>query len=69
MDRNHDPIVKVTVIIVACIVATIMICVECALLPRYGWLWLVLLGLVATAIIFCVVTIVLAWRHGKGGRQ
>ena len=49
MNRNHDPIVKATVIIVACIVATIMICVECALLPRYGWLWLVLLGLVATA--------------------
>ena len=46
-----------------------MICVECALLPRYGWLWLVLLGLIATAIIFCVVTIVLAWRHGKGGRR
>lgn len=65
MNRNHDPIVKATVIIVACIVATIMICVECALLPRYGWLWLVLLGLIATAIIFCVVTIVLAWRHGK----
>ena len=39
MNRNHDPIVKATVIIVACIVATIMICVECALLPRYGWLW------------------------------
>ena len=69
MNRNHDPIVKATVIIVACIVATIMICVECALLPRYGWLWLVLLGLIATAIIFCVVTIVLAWRHGKGGRR
>lgn len=31
MNRNHDPIVKATVIIVACIVATIMICVECAL--------------------------------------
>ena len=69
MNRNHDPIVKATVIIVACIVATIMICVECALLPRYGWLWLVLLGLISTAIIFCVVTIVLAWRHGKGGRR
>mgnify|MGYP000247478841 CR=1 FL=1 len=28
MNRNHDPIVKATVIIVACIVATIMISIN-----------------------------------------
>lgn len=69
MNRDHDPIVKAAVIIVACVAAIIMVCAECALLPRYGWLWLILLLVLATAIIFCTVTIIRAWRQGKGGRR
>ena len=69
MNRDHDPIVKAAVIIVACVAAIIMVCAECALLPRYGWLWLILLLVLATAIIFCTVTIIRAWRQGKVGRR
>ena len=69
MNRDHDPIVKAAVIIVACVAAIIMVCAECALLPRYGWLWLILLLVLATAIIFCTVTIIRAWGQGKGGRR
>lgn len=69
MNRDRDTIVKAVVIIMTCIAAAIMVCVECALLPRYGWMWLILLLVLATAIIFCVVTIVHAWKQGKGGRR
>ena len=41
--RNDDNIIKSLVILAVCIVAMLMVCTECALLPQYGWLWLILL--------------------------
>ena len=40
--RNDDNIIKSLVILAVCIVAMLMVCTECALLPQYGWLWLIL---------------------------
>lgn len=35
--RNDDNIIKSLVILAVCIVAMLMVCTECALLPQYGW--------------------------------
>ena len=40
--RNDDNIIKSLVILAVCIVAMLMVCTECALLPQYGWLWLIM---------------------------
>lgn len=45
--RNDDNIIKSLVILAVCIVAMLMVCTECALLPQYGWLWLILLLILA----------------------
>lgn len=53
--RNDDNIIKSLVILAVCIVAMLMVCTECALLPQYGWLWLILLLILAIAAVFSVV--------------
>ena len=61
--RNDDNIIKSLVILAVCIVAMLMVCTECALLPQYGWLWLIL----AIAAVFSVVMGIKTWldEHGR----
>lgn len=61
--RNDDNIIKPLVILAVCIVAMLMVCTECALLPQYGWLWLIL----AIAAVFSVVMGIKTWldEHGR----
>lgn len=65
--RNDDNIIKSLVILAVCIVAMLMVCTECALLPQYGWLWLILLLILAIAAVFSVVMGIKTWldEHGR----
>lgn len=70
MNRHDDDmLLKALVILIVCIVSMMMICVECALLPRYGWLWLILLLILALAAVFSGVMAVKAWRDKYGRRR
>ena len=63
--RNDDNIIKSLVILAVCIVAMLMVCTECA--PQYGWLWLILLLILAIAAVFSVVMGIKTWldEHGR----
>ena len=65
--RNDDNIIKSLVILAVCIVAMLMVCTECALRPQYGWLWLILLLILAIAAVFSVVMGIKTWldEHGR----
>lgn len=65
--RNDDNIIKSLVILAVCIVAMLMVCTECALLSQYGWLWLILLLILAIAAVFSVVMGIKTWldEHGR----
>lgn len=65
--RNDDNIIKSLVILAVCIVAMLMVCTECALQPQYGWLWLILLLILAIAAVFSVVMGIKTWldEHGR----
>ena len=65
--RNDEKIIKPLLILAVCIVAMLMVCTECALLPQYGWLWLILLLILAIAAVFSVVMGVKTWldEHGR----
>ena len=69
--RNDDNIIKSLVILAVCIVAMLMVCTECALLPQYGWLWLILLLILAIAAVFSVVMGIKTWldEHGRTCRK
>lgn len=65
--RNDDNIIKSLVILAVCIVAMLMVCTECVLLPQYGRLWLILLLILAIAAVFSVVMGIKTWldEHGR----
>ena len=65
--RNDDNIIKTLVILAVCIVAKLMVSTESALQPQYGWLWLILLLILAIAAGFSVVMGFKTWldEHGR----
>lgn len=67
MRDDNQGIIRAVVILIACILAMLMVCTECALLPQYGWLWLILLIILAIAAVFSVVMGVKTWldEHGR----
>lgn len=67
--NGHDGRVRAAAIIVACLAAGVMVCAQCALLPRFGWLWAILLLVLAAAAVFCAATIVKTWIDERKGRK
>lgn len=65
MRRDDNQLTKAVVIIIACVCATMMVAVECMLLPSFGWVWIILLLLLAGAAGYAVWTIVRIWTDGR----
>ncbi len=67
--NGHDGMVRAVTIIIACLAAGVMVCAQCVLLPRFGWLWAILLLVLAGAGVFCAAWIVKTWIDGRKGRN
>ena len=65
MRRDDNQLTKAVVIIIACVCAAMMVAVECMLLPSFGWVWIILLLLLAGAAGYAVWTIIRIWTSGR----
>lgn len=67
--NGHDGRVRAAAIIVACLAAGVMVCAQCVLLPRFGWLWAILLLVLGVAVVFCAAVIAKTWIDERKGRK
>lgn len=58
MSGENDRLVRAVIVLAACLLAAIMVVIECMLLPRFGWIWIILLVMLVAAAGYAGWTIV-----------